>query len=76
MSRRRTQNYLSSSERHWEHLQGHLHGSVSCLLLVNAGCAELIAPAICSERGIEKQVSLDGANDAAEVEKRIAGMLN
>jgi hypothetical protein len=28
-----------------------------------------------AEKGIEKQVSLDGASDAAEVEKRIAGML-
>lgn len=28
-----------------------------------------------TEKGMEKQVSLDGAVDASEVEKRIAGML-
>lgn len=28
------------------------------------------------EKGVEKQVSLEGADDAAEVEKRIAGLLN
>lgn len=29
-----------------------------------------------TEKGIEKQVSLEGASDAAEVEKRIASLLN
>ena len=49
---------------------------MSCYIYDILAVTQLIGTMHDAEKGVEKQVSLDGADDAAEVEKRIAGMLN
>lgn len=82
-SRQRTQTFPSSSVKHSGHLLGHSHDSVRLhkanSLFSRHPCHALtfFCPnrSGAAEKGVEKQVDLQGASDAAEVEKRIASLL-